>query len=129
MPYTIFSHFSFQLVPFLCLLIRKIISKGQLPPNMTQATILFLKKVRDTLESRSYCLSTFYAAIIKVLNGVLSHNLKTVISKIKIINNKNNVLHSSYISTRVFALHFDRIKWNYLFMVLWKFGCGLSFTS
>lgn len=151
-PIEFYKAFISKLASFLCLLFQEITSEGNLPLTMTQATIsVLLRKGRDPLDCGLYRPISLLCCDYQILATVLSRRLETVIPKITDPDQTGfipgrqsfynmrllfNVLYSSHSARQVKVVlsldaekAFDRVEWDYLFLVLDKFGFGLSFTS
>uniref|UniRef100_A0A3P8QX47 Reverse transcriptase domain-containing protein n=1 Tax=Astatotilapia calliptera TaxID=8154 RepID=A0A3P8QX47_ASTCA len=151
-PSDFFKKFSNQLNPLLKSTFEESFLSQSLPPTMRQAVIsLILKKDKDHLDCGSYrpisLLNTDTKILAKVLARRLEKHLPSIISpdQTGFIKNRYsffnirrllNIIYSHVKGTvleTVISLDaekaFDRVRWDFLFHTLEKFGLGSNFVS
>lgn len=150
----LYKEFADKLAPLLSQLYQDIFEQWKLPQTMTQAIIsVLLKKDKDPLLCSSYhpisLLNCDYKILTKILATRIDNVIPTVIDpdqtgfipgRQSFYNMRRlfNILYTPHAASEentevVISLDakkaFDRVEWQYLFVVLEKCGFGLSFLT
>uniref|UniRef100_A0A3B5PRH3 Reverse transcriptase domain-containing protein n=1 Tax=Xiphophorus maculatus TaxID=8083 RepID=A0A3B5PRH3_XIPMA len=151
-PIEFYKKFIEKLAPLLLAMFNESLERKTLPPTLTQATIVLLhKKDKDPTLCGSYRPLSLLNADVKVLAKLVASRLERalplVISEeqngfvkgrqlffnVRTLFNVIYSKHSSDMPEMVISLDaekaFDRVEWEYLFVVLKKFGFGDTFVS
>uniref|UniRef100_A0AAR2KU71 Reverse transcriptase domain-containing protein n=1 Tax=Pygocentrus nattereri TaxID=42514 RepID=A0AAR2KU71_PYGNA len=151
-PLEFFKKFEKKLGPLLLAVFEESLGVGSLPQSMTQASIsLLLKKDKDPTSCASYRPLSLLNTDIKILAKALALRLEAVLPNIissaqngfikgrqlffntrtllNVIFTKGSTLTSEVLVSLDAEKAFDRVEWNYLFNVLYKFGFKDNFIS